>query len=141
MDPTRALFASPPLALASFALTSAALLAERLGIAIAHGGDPETDFAPLLFWALVAAAFGAFWLVNALRLAGLVASPPNRLTSAGTIGTALLGALVAPIDLGGLAADALVVGLSSTCFATCLLLQATPRDQGANPWSSESVSK
>ena len=122
MESTRALLSSPPLALAAFALSSAALLFERLLLGVARRADPETVFAPLLFWIAVATAFGAFWLVNALRLAGLLASPPNRLTSAGALATAAAGAMLAPVDLGGLAADALVVGLSSACFATFFLL-------------------
>ena len=127
METTRALLSSPPLALASFALASAALLFERLLVGVARGADPETVVAPLLFWIAVSTAFGAFWLVNALRLAGLLASPANRLTSAGAIATAGVGAILAPIDLAGLAADLLVLGLSTACFATFFLLHVVLR--------------
>lgn len=127
MESTRALLASPPLALAAFALSSAALLFERLVVGVARRADPETVLAPLLFWIAVSTAFGAFWLVNALRLAGLLASPPNRLTSAGALATAAAGAILAPVDLGGLPADALAVGLSTACFATFFLLHVVLR--------------
>jgi hypothetical protein len=122
VESTRALLSSPPLALAAFALSSAALLGERLLVAVARGADPETVFAPLLFWIAVLVAFGAFWLVNALRLAGILASPPNPLTTLGAFATAALGAILAPVDLEGLAADLLVLGLSTACFATFFLL-------------------
>lgn len=127
MESTRALLSSPPLALATFALSSAALLAWRLLVGVARGADPETVFAPLLFWIAVATAFGAFWFVNALRLAGLLASPPNRLTSGGAFATAAAGAILAPVDPGGLAAEVLVVGLSAACFATFFLLHVVLR--------------
>ena len=127
METTRALLSSPPLALASFALSSAALLVEQLLAAVARGVDPETVLPPLLFWIAVSTAFGAFWLVNALRLAGLVASPPNRLTTAGAFATAAAGANLARIEPADLAADALVVGLSSACFATFFLLHVVLR--------------
>ena len=126
VESTRALLSGPPLALAAFALSSAALLFERLLGGVARA-DPETVFASLLFWIAVSTAFGAFWLVNALRLAGLLASPPNRLTSAGALATAAAGAILAPVDLGGPAADALAVGLSSVCFATFFLLHVVLR--------------
>jgi len=127
VDSTRALLSSPPLALAAFALSSAGLLGERLLVGVARGVDPETVIAPLLFWIAVSTAFGAFWLVNSLRLAGLLASPPNRLTSAGAFATAAVGAILAPVDLGGLGADLLVVGLSTACFATFFLLHVVLR--------------
>ena len=115
----RALFAGPPLMLSAFALTSAALLALRLAGA-------RAPLVPLLFWIGIACAFGAFWLVNALRLAGLVDAPPNRFTTAGAFTTAALGAILA----GANAADglgALALGLSATCFSTFFLLQAVLR--------------
>jgi hypothetical protein len=127
VETTRALLSSPPLALASFALASAALLVERLLAAVARGVDPEAVLPPLLFWIAVSTAFGAFWLLNALRLAGLAASPPNRLTTAGAFATAVAGAILARIDPAGLAADALVIGLSSSCFATFFLLHVVLR--------------
>ena len=133
MEPSRALLSSPPLALAAFALSSAALLCERLLAGVARGADPETVFAPLAFWLAVSLAFGAFWLVNALRLAGLVASPPNRLSLAGSLATAAAGAILAPLDLGGLAADLLVVGLSTACFATFFLLYVVLRRAPLGP--------
>jgi hypothetical protein len=128
MQTTRALLSCPPLALATFALTSTALLFERLLVGVALGADPHAVVAPLAFWIALLLAFGAFWLVNALRLAGLLASPPNRLTSAGAVATAALGAILAPVELGGLAADALVIALSTTCFATFLLLHVVLRE-------------
>jgi hypothetical protein len=128
VESTRALLSSPPLALAAFALSSAALLAERLLVGVARGADAETVVVPLLFWIAVSAAFGAFWLVNALRLAGLLASPPNRLTTAGSFATAALGAILARVDLDGLAADLLVIGLSTACFATFFLLHVVLRN-------------
>lgn len=127
MQPTRALLASPPLSLASFALTAAALLAERLLAGVGRGIDPETALAPLLFWLAVATACGAFWLVNSLRIAGLLASPPNRLTAVGALATAGIGAILARVDLGSLGADALAMGLSSACFATFFLLHVVLR--------------
>jgi hypothetical protein len=127
VESTRALLSSPPLALAAFALSSAALLGERLLVASARGADPQTVHAPLLFWIAVMLAFGAFWLVNSLRLAGILASPPNHLTTVGAFATAALGAILAPVDLGGLVADLLVVGLSTACFATFFLLQVVLR--------------
>lgn len=127
METTRALLSSPPLALAAFALTSAVLLFERLLVGVARGADPETVFAPLLFWIAIAVAFGLFWLVNALRLAGLLSSPANRLTSAGALATAGVGAILARVDPSGLAAELLVLGLSSTCFATFVLLHVVLR--------------
>lgn len=127
MDPARALLSSPPLALASFALASAALLCERLLVGVARGADPETILPPLLLWIALSLAFGAFWLVNALRLAGLVASPPNRLTTAGAFATAAAGAILARVDPSDLAADALVLGLSSACFASFFLLHVVLR--------------
>jgi hypothetical protein len=127
VEATRALLSSPPLALAAFALSSAALLGERLLVGVERGADPQTALAPLAFWIAVMLVFGAFWLVNALRLAGLLASPPNRLTSAGAFATAALGAILAPVDLGGLSADLLVIGLSTTCFATFFLLHVVLR--------------
>jgi hypothetical protein len=119
----RALLSSPPLALSAFALSTAALLAERLAVAVERGASFEAALAPLGFWIGISFALGAFWLVNALRLAGLVTSPPNRLTSAGALATAGLGAILAPVDLGGPAADALALGLSAACFATFFLLR------------------
>jgi hypothetical protein len=111
----RALFAGPPLTLSAFALTSAALLGERL--AGAHA-----PLAPLLFWIGIATAFGAFWLWNALRLAGLVASPPGRLGSAGALATAVLGAILAGADPAGSLGGALALTLSAACFSSCFLL-------------------
>ncbi len=127
MQATRALLASPPLSLASFALTAAALLGERLLVGVARGVDPETALVPLLFWIAVSTACGAFWLLNALRLAGLLASPPNRLTSIGALATAAIGAILARLDLGSLGADALAMGVSSACFATFFLLHVVLR--------------
>ena len=127
MEPTRALLASPPLALASFALCSALLLTERMLVGLALGADPELVNAPYAYWIAVASAFGAFWLVNALRLAGLLSSPPNRLTSLGAFASAALGAILAPIELGGLAAELLVLGVSAACFATFFLLHVVLR--------------
>jgi hypothetical protein len=126
MRAVRALLASPPLALAAFALSTAALLVERLALGLARGESAEAVIAPLLFWLALASAFGAFWLGSALRLAGLLASPPTRLASAGGLATAALGAFVAPIDLGGPAGDALGLGLSAACFATFFLLRVGP---------------
>ena len=122
MESSRALLSCPPLALATFALTSAALLSERLLVGVARGADPHTVVAPLAFWIAISATFGAFWLVNSLRLAGVLASPPNRLTTAGAFATAALGAILAAVDLDGIAADVLLMGLSTTCFATFFLL-------------------
>ena len=127
MESSRALLSCPPLALATFALTSAALLAERLLVGVARGADPHAVVAPLGFWIAISAAFGAFWLVNSLRLGGFLASPPNRLTTAGAFATAALGAILAPVELEGLAADVLVMGLSTTCFATFFLLHVVLR--------------
>ena len=127
METSRALLSSPPLALASFALTCAALLLERLLVGVAHGVDPGTVLAPLAFWIAIALAFGAFWLVNALRLAGLVASPANRLSSAGAVATAAIGAVLARVDPSGLAAQLLVLGLSTACFASVFLLHVVLR--------------
>ena len=67
----RALLACPPLALAAFALSTAALLGERLFAALGRGAAAEPAIA-LLFWIGVSSALGAFWLVNALRLAGQI---------------------------------------------------------------------
>jgi hypothetical protein len=127
VESSRALLSCPPLALATFALTCAGLLFERLLAGVALASDPHTVIAPLAFWIALSAAFGAFWLVNALRLAGLLGSPPNRLTSAGAFATAALGAILAPVELGGVAADALVIALSSACFATFFLLHVVLR--------------
>ena len=132
MDPSRALLSSPPLFLAAFALSSAALLLERLLAGVARGADPETVLAPLAFWSAVSLACGALWLASALRLAGLLASPPSRLTWAGSLATAAVGASLAPLDLGGPAADLLVAGLSTACFATFFLLFVVLRR--ARPW-------
>jgi len=127
VESSRALLSCPPLALATFALTSAALLSERLLVGVARGADPHAVVAPLAFWIAISASFGAFWLVNSLRLGGFLASPPNRLTTAGAFATAALGAILAPVDLEGLAADVLVMGLSTTCFATFFLLHVVLR--------------
>jgi len=125
--PLRALLACPPLALATFALSTAALLGERLLAALGRGAAAEPAIVTLLCWIGLSSAFGAFWLVSSLRLAGLVVSPPSRLTGVGALATAGLGAILAPIDLGRPAADVLVVGLSAVCFATFFLLRAAPR--------------
>ncbi len=122
----RALLACPPLALAAFAFSTAALLAERLLAAPGRGAAAEPAIATLLFWLGISSAFGAFWLVSSLRLAGLVASPPSRFHAIGALATAGLGAILAPIDLGRPAADVLVVGLAATCFATSFLLRRAP---------------
>ena len=125
--PLRALLACPPLALATFALSTAALLGERLLAALGRGAAAEPAIVTLLCWIGLSSAFGAFWLVSSLRLAGLVASPPSCLHGIGTLATAGLGAILAPIDLGRPAADVLVIGLSATCFATSFLLRGAPR--------------
>ncbi len=124
----RALLACPPLSLAAFALSTAALLGERLLAAVGGGAAAaEPVIATLLFWIGLSSAFGAFWLVNSLRLAGLLASPGNRLTAVGAFATAALGAILAPLDFDRPAADALAVGLSAACFATFFLLHLARR--------------
>jgi hypothetical protein len=120
----RALLSSPPLALSAFAFSTTALLGERLAGAFARDSDAHALLATLLFWIGITSAFGAFWLVNALRLAGLLASPPNRLTALGALATAGLGAIFARVDLGGSLGGALGLGLSAACFATFFLLRA-----------------
>src|SRR5262249_23219465 len=65
----RALLSAPPLALSGFALTAAAFLGLHLAGALARGSAGADSVATHLFWIGVTAAFGAFWLVNALRLA------------------------------------------------------------------------
>ena len=124
-----ALFAGPPLLLAAFALTSAALLGERLALALAGGPGAHAPLVAVLCWMAIAGAFGAFWLVNALRLAGIVASPPNRLTAAGALATAGLGAILAGSDLPG-DGEALALVLSAACFSTWFLLRQLPRATG-----------
>jgi hypothetical protein len=122
------LLASPPLALAAFAFATSGLLVERLLGAVARGADAESVLAPLLFWLAISLVFGAFWLLSALRLAGLVASPPSRLTFLGALATAGLGAILAALDLGFPEGDVLALGLSAACFATLFLLRvAMPR--------------
>jgi hypothetical protein len=125
--PVRALLACPPLGLAAFAFSTAALLGERLLGALGRGALAEPALATWLFWIALSGAFGAFWLKSSLRLAGLVDSRPSRLTGIGALATAGVGAILAPIDLGRPAADVLAVGLSATCFATAFLLRAAPR--------------
>jgi len=127
----QALLSTPPLALASFALCGAALLAERLARLGLHGAATPERLAPLVFWLALCGAFGAFWLLAALRLAGLASSPPNRLTSLGALATAALGAWLAPIELGPWPATPLVLALSATCFATAFLLRFAPRARAA----------
>jgi hypothetical protein len=124
--PVRALLACPPLGLSAFAFSTAALLGERLLAALGRGALAEPAVATWLFWIGLSGAFGAFWLLCSLRLAGLVASPPSRLTGIGALATAGVGAILAPIDLGRPEADVLAVGLSATCFATFFLLRAAP---------------
>ena len=123
----RALWAGPPLALAAFALCAAGLLGERLAGALARGAADPAQLAPLLFWIAIAGLFGAFWLVNALRLAGLVDSPPGRLTALGGLATAALGAILAGADVAGGLGEALSLGLAATCFSTFFLLRLAPR--------------
>ena len=118
----RALLSAPPLALSAFALSATALLGERLVGALTRGADAHAVLPPLLFWFGITSAFGAFWLLNALRLAGLVDSPPNRLTALGSLATAGLGAILAPVDLGGSLGESLGLGLSAACFSTFFLL-------------------
>jgi hypothetical protein len=125
--PVRALLACPPLALSAFAFATAALLGERLLAAVGGGGPAEPLIAPLLFWSGLASAFGAFWLLASLRLAGLRATPAGRLGAIGAFATAGLGAILAPLELGRPAADALAVALSAACFATFFLLYVAPR--------------
>jgi hypothetical protein len=118
----RALLSSPPLALSACAFSATALLGERLVGALARGAEAQAALATLLFWIAITSAFGAFWLVNALRLAGLLDSPPNRLTSLGALATAGLGAILARVDVGGSLGGGLGLGLSAACFATFFLL-------------------
>jgi len=122
----RALLSSPPLALAAFAFSTAALLGERLLLAAGRGASEEPWIAPLLFWIGVSSAFGAFWLASALGLAGLRAWSPGRLTSLGAFATAGLGAILARIELGDPHVDVFALGVSATCFATFFLLRVVP---------------
>ena len=123
----RALLACPPLALAAFAFTAAALLGEQLLRALGHGAGAEPVIA-LLIPIAFACAFGAFWLVGSLRLAGLSEWPPGRRSGAvGAFATAGLGAILAPLELGRPAADAFALALSAMCFATFFLLHLAPR--------------
>ena len=123
----RALLSSPPLALSAFAFSATALLGERLVGALARGAEAHAVLATLLFWIGITSAFGAFWLVNALRLAGLLDSPPNRLTTLGALATAGLGAMLARVDLGGSLGGAFGLGLSAACFTTFFLLHVVLR--------------
>ena len=123
----RSLLACPPLALATFAFSAAALLGERLLGALGHATGGEPALATCVFGILLASAFGAFWLASSLRLAGIVAWPASRPGWIGALATAALGAILAPIDLGRPAADVLAVGLSAACFATAFLLRTVPR--------------
>jgi hypothetical protein len=123
----RALLACPPLALAAFALSTAALLGERLLAALGRGAAGAPEIPTLVFWIGLASAFGAFWLVGALRLAGLLGSATSRLGAFGAFATAGLGAILAPLELGRPAADALAVALSAACFATFFLLHVPLR--------------
>jgi len=118
----RALLSGPPLLLSAFALSASALLGERLAGALAGGAEAHALLTPLLFWIAVSGAFGLFWLLNALRLAGLVDSPPNRLTTLGAFATAALGAVLARADLAVGIGEALALGLSAACFSTFFLL-------------------
>ena len=120
----RALLAGPPLSLSAFALCAAALLAERLVAELAGDAAGRALLPTLCFWIAVAGGFGLFWLVNALRLAGLVDSPANRLTALGALATAGLGAILAGADLAGGLGEALALALSAACFATAFLLRA-----------------
>jgi len=117
-----ALLAGPPLSLSAFAFCTLALLGERLAAALSGGAGAEALLPTLLFWIAIASAFGLFWLVNALRLAGLLDSPPNRLTTLGAFATAALGAILARADLLGGLGEALALALSTVCFATFFLL-------------------
>jgi hypothetical protein len=119
----RALLAGPPLSLSAFAFCATALLGERLLAALAGGAEGQALLPTLLFWIGVASAFGLFWLVNALRLAGLVDSPGNQLSALGALATAALGAILAGAELAGGLGEALALALSATCFATAFLLR------------------
>jgi hypothetical protein len=121
----RALLACPPLALAAFALSTAALLGERLLAVLGRSAAAEPVIALLLSIGL-AGAFGAFWLVGSLRLAGLVDTPAGRGGAVGAFATAGLGAILAPLELGHPAGDALALALSAACFATFFLLRLAP---------------
>lgn len=127
----RALLAGPPLSLAAFAFSTAALLGERLLAAVRAGSVAEPGIAALLVWIALASAFGAFWLLASLRLAGLALAPAGRAGAAGAFATAGLGAFLAPLELGSPAADTLALGLSAACFATFFLLHVGARHQGA----------
>src|SRR5262245_11147442 len=122
----RALLASPPLALSAFAFSTAALLGEQLLRSLGH--DPGAGpLIALLVPIAFACAFGAFWLMGSLRLAGLVEWPAGRSGAIGAFATAGVGAILAPLELGRPAADALALAVSAACFATFFLLHLTPR--------------
>lgn len=122
----QALLSTPPLALATFAFCVAALLVERIALVWLRGAAAPALLTPFVFWLAIASALGAFWLLNALRLAGLVSSPPNRLTSLGALATAALGAFLARLELGPGPGTPLALALSATCFATAFLLHVAP---------------
>lgn len=123
----RALLSTPPLALAAFAFCAAALIAERLALLWLRGAATPARLAPLALVLAVCAALGAFWLLHALRFAGLASPPPTRATSFGALATAAIGAFLAPIDLGPGPGTPLVFALSATCFATAFLLHFAPQ--------------
>jgi hypothetical protein len=116
-----ALLSMPPLALAAFAFTTAALLAEEILRTVGLGGSAE--LAPLFFWLGVSGSLGVFWLAGALGLAGLRVWPAGRLASLGAFATLGLGAILARVDHGDPLVDGLALGVSATCFATFFLLR------------------